>query len=194
LNKIPEILLENRTINNQTPNSKFWKYLAILTIILFCISIITVLYISKQQKITKNKLQDADRNNEVLTTRLSFLQDASSKVAEDLAIFRGHQVIHTKLKSKRDNDKILACVYWDKNSSTVFLDNCGLEQANEGQQYQLWAMQQQQVISLGLIENTNIHVGLQKMRLLKNANGFLLSIEQIGGSQKPTNVLASASF
>jgi len=76
----------------------------------------------------------------------------------------------------------LTTVYWDKNSRDGYLLANNLPQAEEGKQYQVWAMVNGNPVDAGLIEDCN---GVCKLKNIPNAQAFAITLEKKGCSPSP---------
>lgn len=77
----------------------------------------------------------------------------------------------------------LASVYWNNQSEEVYLTVQNLRKLSHEQQYQLWAIVNGKPVDAGVFNTGN---RLIKMRSLKGATAFAVTIEPAGGSVSPT--------
>jgi anti-sigma-K factor RskA len=82
-----------------------------------------------------------------------------------------------------------ATVYWDTTSKDVYLVVNNLPKPASDKQYQLWALLNGQPIDIGMVDN-DVFIGQKKLLLrMKNVRGaqaFAITLEKKGGSEKPT--------
>ena len=79
-----------------------------------------------------------------------------------------------------------ARIYWDPKASAVHIDPMTLAELPAGQQYQLWALVDGTPIDAGMIEKGVASHGLQRMKDVRQAQAFAITIEKEGGSLTPT--------
>lgn len=77
-----------------------------------------------------------------------------------------------------------ASVYWNAKTDEAYLNIQNLKTLTEEQQYQLWAIVDGQPVDMGVFD-FDVE-GLIKMKSIKNAAMFAVTIEPKGGSVNPT--------
>ncbi|MGH2623487.1 MAG: anti-sigma factor domain-containing protein, partial [Sphingobacterium sp.] len=78
-----------------------------------------------------------------------------------------------------------AVVFWDTQSSDVFLTAANLPEAPAGKQYQLWAIVQGQPVDAGVLPLSPKST-LVEMQGIASAEAFAITLEKEGGSAVPT--------
>jgi anti-sigma-K factor RskA len=76
-------------------------------------------------------------------------------------------------------------VYWDTTSRDVYLMVNNLPQPASNEQYQLWALLDNQPIDLGVFE-VKQEKFLIRMKNVQNAQAFAITLEPKGGSANPS--------
>jgi anti-sigma-K factor RskA len=97
-------------------------------------------------------------------TKLFVMRDPSTRMFE--------------LRSADTSTHYLARVYWNPVNHRTYVDMLSLPDAGEGKQYQLWAINADARIDAGICAIDES--GLQQMRDVDMASGWILSIEQKG--------------
>ena len=101
------------------------------------------------------------------------------------------------LKDTGGRDRPIAKVFYDVENATAYLDIVGLDLPEPGKQYQVWALlPDRSPEPVGIVENDNILNSLINIEYIPGAQGFAISVENLGGSDKPTEgaILALATF
>ncbi|MDN3686204.1 anti-sigma factor [Cyclobacterium jeungdonense] len=76
-------------------------------------------------------------------------------------------------------------VFWDRESSEVFLSVNQLAELDENSDYQLWAIGEDGPVGIGLV-NPAEKLNLQAMQAAGEVQAFAITIEPKGGSESPT--------
>lgn len=167
-----------------SPASGFdWKIAASLVLAIglgFMVAII-----SSQKTEIESQLIAAQSQNTAKELKLNELQSAVADIQSDLSILRNPDYNSIALNGTDNHPDAKVLVYWNKNTSEVYLDPVKLPSAPEGKQYQLWTIVDGAPVDMGMLSlDPNGH--LQKMKASGNAQAFAITVEQVGGSPTPT--------
>jgi anti-sigma-K factor RskA len=119
----------------------------------------------------QQQLSRADSTLQALRTDASLLQKPEMKMAA---------------MTGTSNPAIYATIYWDTTSKDVYLMVNNLPKPATDQQYQLWALLDGKPIDLGMIEARQERL-LYRMKNVREAQAFAITLEPKGGSPAPTN-------
>jgi anti-sigma-K factor RskA len=78
-----------------------------------------------------------------------------------------------------------ALIHWNAETNEVYFDAQAMPMSPINKQYQLWAIVNGKPVNAGMIDLASTTV-FQKMKLIKGAQAFAVTIENMGGSQSPT--------
>ncbi len=81
-------------------------------------------------------------------------------------------------------EESLATVFWNRETSEVYLFKNNLPTPEKGKQYQLWAIVDGQPVDAGMLDADC--EGLCKLKSIPNAQAFAITLEKEGGSPTPT--------
>lgn len=79
-----------------------------------------------------------------------------------------------------------ATVYWHHASKEVFVSVENLPPPGSMYQYRLWAVADGKALDAGALETDENYSALQRLKDVKNAQLFMITLENKGGSLKPT--------
>ena len=79
----------------------------------------------------------------------------------------------------------LVDVFWDKDSKEVLISVNQLASLDPNNDYQLWAIGEEEPIGIGLVDPGN-KLDLQMMDIASGVQAFAITIEPKGGSKSPT--------
>jgi anti-sigma-K factor RskA len=120
-------------------------------------------------------------------TRVADLYNTTTHLVEEqetlIAALADPQLQRIQLAGQVYDPQANALLFWQQQRQVVLLDPSGLQTPPAGYQYQLWYLLDGQPFDAGLI---SMDSELQKMKLVKNADAFAITLEPTGGSQSPT--------
>jgi anti-sigma-K factor RskA len=170
------------------------KYLAAAAVLLLVASTVLNFYLFRQYKdyseryssLLASQAQLAD-NNSALQTSLDDFQKTMGLIKDpNTSVIRmsGNLVP----KNGSPDPKSLATIYWNKNSSEVYLMVNALPKTASDKQYQLWAIVGGKPVSAGVFDMNQANVML-KMSNVRNAEAFAVTLEKSGGSETPQGAM-----
>ncbi len=155
-----------------------WKWVAAASIVLLAGSLVWAIFLNSE----KNEL--ASENNQ-LKEQLSSTA-ANADECRDMATALHRPGLRlAPLHGTNASPASLATVYWDTTSHDVYLIVNNLPAPASDQQYQLWALINDQPVDLGVFEMKQEKL-LVKMKNVTNAEAFAITLEPRGGSPAPT--------
>lgn len=101
----------------------------------------------------------------------------------ELTTIRSARTLKISLAGVESHTDADAVVYWDTNNKEVMIDCVDLPQADEGHEYQLWALDNGKPVDAGLFGNGS---SLKKLKKIDHAQAFAVTLEPKGGSVNPT--------
>ncbi len=160
--------------------------LSIAASIVFVITSIIYVF-SIQTKVNKlhgelSKTMAATTN---LEQQLSSQQTALIVATSKLQILSDPKIKTVGLKGMNSLASISALIHWNTESDAVYFNASKLPATATDKQYQLWAIVDGKPVDIGVIDLLNDST-FQKMRSVKGAQSFAVTIEKTGGSNSPT--------
>ncbi|MEZ4827928.1 MAG: anti-sigma factor [Bacteroidia bacterium] len=130
------------------------------------------------------QLEEAGKQVALLTQQQQSLAENYNKTAVQLSILKSQETQVITLGGLENKPEYSARVYWDKNSSQLYLSVGTLFTPEEDKQFQLWAIIDDKPVDLGVFDNTG---DLLKMKSVSgNVAAFAVTLEPRGGSENPT--------
>jgi anti-sigma-K factor RskA len=125
------------------------------------------------------------KNNE-LSDKLNESNNKLAQVEQDMKMLQGNPAIKIISMSGTDmSPQSYTTIYWDTTSHDVYLMINNLPQPPTDKQYQLWALLNGQPIDMGMIEITEKPLQLYRMKNVRSAQAFAITLEKKGGSSTP---------
>ncbi len=137
--------------------------------------------LTKELESSTNEKQQFETQLEAAKTSL----DANEKL---LTAIRDKNIITIPLQGQTVSPESYAKVYWNKNTTTIYLDVKGLPDPPKGKTYQVWSLKLNPLTptSLGTIDN--FIADTNKIFTIDNPNdsqAFGITLEPEGGSESP---------
>ncbi|WP_373285473.1 anti-sigma factor domain-containing protein [Puia dinghuensis] len=171
--------MENAKTSPPARSSGLLKFVAAAAVLL----LIGMAYLYYQ---TRQENKDLTSSNDRLRESLDTTKNILNKIVEEQKQVVGDpNTLVVNMVGTTVAPKSSANVYWDSASSSVYLVVKNMPKLPSDQQYQLWALIDNQKKDLGVFDATNDKVIL-KMKNTKKAQAFAITIEKRGGSESPT--------
>jgi anti-sigma-K factor RskA len=77
-------------------------------------------------------------------------------------------------------------MFWDKKTGKMYVIIHHLPQSSAQQDYQLWAMVNNQPVSVGILQDEIRGRFIEMSNVPADANAFIVTLEKTGGSNQPT--------
>ncbi len=153
------------------------SYLMVASFIgMFLASGLALWFWSDLQK-TNSRLAD-------LESRANATEIAYSRAAEELSLLRDRENHVVRMSTSETETQAFAVLYWNESTRTVWIDAERMPALNEGEQYQLWAIDENGPVDAGVFDGKRD--GLQKLKEVRSADQFAVTVEPEGGSSSPT--------
>ncbi len=176
----------NQVFLKSETNARY-KYLAAASIILLLISGLLNYNFWNKIKDAESEISVLNSNKEELAQQFTTVKNSFDQTLADVAVFRNTAFKTIVMKGIPAMDSTaLVKVYWNKNTQEAFLDVSKLPVPDNSKQYQLWALVDGKPIDAGVFDLSKSASGLQKMKLIQNAQAFAVTLEPRGGSVSPT--------
>jgi hypothetical protein len=172
----PESLIQPKPV-------RVWQYMTAASILLFVISAALNLYFYKNYKTASDQYQalltertSLQASNDAYRTRLN-------KIDESMKLMADPDMLMVKMPGVKGKENSLATVCWDTKTKDVYLLANRLPDTQSNQQYQLWALVDGKPVDAGMIGDCTD--GFCKMKNIKKAQAFAITLEKKGGSPTP---------
>jgi len=172
-------------LKDQNKSIRLYK-LGIAASVIFIITSVVYIF-SLQDKLNKtvDKLAQTTTSkikaDEELLTQQASLIILSSK----LDILSDPKVKSIPLKGMNSLESHSALVHWNSTTNDVYFNVLALPPSPTDKQYQLWAIVDGKPVDIGVIDLAGDST-FQKMKSVKDATAFAVTIEKAGGSEAPT--------
>lgn len=144
--------------------------------------------IQLNQKLGKMNRELAELNaaKSYMADELKIQQTSLSNMNTEIRVLADPNVKTVALKGMNSMDKKSAMVHWNMHTEEVYFNASILPSAPSNKQYQLWAIVDGKPVDAGMIDMNATASVFQKMKSVKGAQAFAVTIENMGGSPVPT--------
>lgn len=177
------------SINNSAKTSDFYKYAFAASVALLIVSVILLLNLNNQLKESNSQLAIFKLSNEQFTNRVNYMDRELEDSRKFLEIYqKPSQFKMVNLKGSTKAPKASMMVAFNPEKEDVMIDLSSLEMPlnDDDHQYQLWALVDGKPVDLGVFDSSENNSGMKRMKSVKGAQAFAVTLEPKGGSVNPT--------
>ncbi len=169
--------------------SSFYKYAFAASVALLLVSVILLINLNNRLRESNTQLAVMQSENQQFSNKVNNMSQELEDSKKFLQIYQ--QPAQYKLVSLKGSPKAPSAsmmVAFSPENTDVMIDLSSLNMpSNDGQhQYQLWAMVDGKPVDLGVFDSTEDHSGMKRMKSVKGAQAFAVTLEPKGGSINPT--------
>lgn len=194
LNTINNVDQENNTSSINTEgaslkNLKFYKYALAASLSLLFLS--AILLFNLKNKLNESYVQLAvlQSNNQKFSNQVNFKESELRNIKNALQFYQNpasYKLVTLKGSAKAPEASLLVALNEDKEEVMIDLSSLKMPSNDQEHQYQLWAMVDGKPIDLGVFDAKTDSTGMKKMKFIKDAQSFAVTLEPKGGSLNPT--------
>ncbi|MBY5958397.1 anti-sigma factor [Membranicola marinus] len=166
---------------NRDPSNFPWRIAASILLIVSCGLLYFLITLEDDYE---SEIESQRTNITTLQDKLDNLSHELANQQDQLAILSSPSILKIPLAAANEEEQGNALVFWDASDQNVYLDPSQLPSVDDDQQYQLWALKDNQPIDLGTVLKGDI--GFQQMKKATEADAFAITLEPLGGSEQPT--------
>lgn len=135
-------------------------------------------------------LQNQNLHDRIQTNQTQFSQSkvACDDLQREVRFLKDVSTRPVVMNGTPESPTSIAAVYVNPRSENIYIGNLQLPPPPSGKQYQLWAIVNGKPASMGVFEFPTSGSVFIEAPFVKNAQGFAISLEDVGGSPTPTKV------
>lgn len=174
---------------NQLKNIRFYKYGFAASVALLILSLIALINMRSQLKESQNQITALQLSNRQYSSRVNFVEKQLDEANQSLSIFHKpdeYKIVSLKGTPKAPSARMMVAFNPEKAEVMIDLASVEMPANDNSHQYQLWALVDGKPVDLGVFDADRDSVGMIKMKSLKNAQAFAVTLEPRGGSINPT--------
>ncbi|MBI3234215.1 MAG: anti-sigma factor [Bacteroidetes bacterium] len=141
-----------------------------------------------QQKLGRlnSELRELTAAKSYLAQEIKIQQTSITSINQRLQIVTSPGVKSVTLNGMNSLASKAAMVYWNAKTEEVYFNISGLPDSPATKQYQLWAIVNGKPVDAGVLDMSSGDSVFQKMKPVKGASAFAVTIEKAGGSPTPS--------
>jgi anti-sigma-K factor RskA len=162
----------------------YWKYATAASVVFALFASYLAANYRQRWVDTKGSLDKLIAQNERMANDYNTVNQKLDKIQDDLLIIENNSFTKVMLKGTPNEPGALASVYWNANTQEVFLRVQELKGISKENQFQLWAIVDGKPVDAGVFDSD--FAGLLKMKDIKGAVAFAVTVEPRGGKESPS--------
>lgn len=180
---LPEQKPVYRTLN---PGLNRYQWLAAASVILFFASAAINWELYKRMNFAEEEAALLRNNNALLSDENGNIRTSYDLMRQQYAFLENKNLVAGNLLGTAAFPELEALVFWDKLKGDVYLIANELQPLTEGEQYQLWALDNGQPKDAGLLPLEFEDGTAYKLGNISSSQAFAITIEKKGGAAAPT--------
>lgn len=167
-----------------TPPASYWRYATAASIVLALITSYLAINYRQLWMETRTSLDNLIAQNQQIAQDYSQVNHKLDKIQKDLLIIENTAFKKVIMKGTDNEPGALASVYWNASTEEVFISIQNLKAIAKENQFQLWAIVDGKPVDAGVFDGGMD--GLLKMKNIKGAAAFAVTVEPRGGKPSPS--------
>ena len=169
--------------------SSFFKYAFAASVALLLLSLYTIVNLKSQLNESNNRIADLESSNQKFSSRVNYVEKQLSDTKQTLTVYQNpaeFKMVALKGLPKSPNAKMMVAFNPSKEEVMIDLASLKMPENDSEHQYQLWALVDGKPVNLGVFDMKADSAGMIKMKPVKSAQAFAVTLEPRGGSINPT--------
>lgn len=156
------------------------------SLLLFVTSLVYNVLLNQKLSEVNGELAQLNASRSIMAQEMEVQQVSLQKMNNEIQVIAHPMVKTVALKGMNSMDKQSAMVHWNTETEEVYFNASVLPQSPENKQYQLWAIVNGKPVDIGMIDSNSVANVFQRMKSVKGAQAFAVTVEKMGGSPVPT--------
>jgi anti-sigma-K factor RskA len=175
---------KGRIVQFQSTTVTAWKYATAASLIVAVASSVLAFMFWINWKRTESDLNERIELTGRMAEEYNSVNQRLDKIEDDLQIYDNPAFNKVVLNGTNHAPEAMATIYWNQSTADVYISLQNMKSLSRDNQYQLWAIVDGKPIDMGMFDGEI--AGLIKMKSVKNASAFAVTIESRGGRPVPT--------
>lgn len=167
---------------------KFYKYAFAASLTLLFLSSALLLNVNNKLNESYVQLAALQSVNQKFSKQVNFKENELINTKNALQFYQNptsYKLITLKGSAKAPQASLLVALNEDKEEVMIDLSSLRMPSNDQEHQYQLWAMVDGKPVDLGVFDAKDDSTGMKKMKFIKDAQSFAVTLEPKGGSINP---------
>jgi anti-sigma-K factor RskA len=172
------------TANMVEGRFNYWSWAFAASVVFALVASYLAFYYRGQWIESQVALNEYIAQHQQMAENYNTVNQRLDKLQSDLSIMENTQFVKVIMTGTENDPQAQASVYWNTSSEEVFVSIQSLKQISQENQYQLWALVDGKPVDAGVFDGH--FEGLLKMKNIKGAQAFAVTVEPRGGLPAPT--------
>lgn len=177
------------SIQRTSGDIKFYKYAFAASLVLLFISIVLLINLNSKLKESYNQIAVLESGNQKFSNQVNYMERKLSETKNTLQYYQNpasYKLITLKGSDKAPEASIIVAFNPDREEVMIDMSNLKIPLNDKEHQYQLWAIVDGKPVDLGVFDSESAAIGMKKMKSVKSAQAFAVTLEPRGGSVNPS--------
>lgn len=175
------------SIKNETEGRlNLYKLGIAASLLLFLTSLMYNVQLNRKLSKVNGELAELNAAKSYMADQLNIQQASLVTMNLELQVLSDPKIKTVALKGMNSLEKHSAMIHWNTGTDEVYFNASALPITPTAKQYQLWAIVDGKPVDAGMIDMSATAQVFQKMKSIKGAQAFAVTIENMGGSAVPT--------
>jgi len=177
------------SMNSSGKTSDFYRYAFAASVALLIVSAILLLNLNNKLRESNSQLAILQLSNEKFTNRVNFMDRELEDSRKFLEIYQNpsqFKMVSLKGSSKAPKASMMVAFNPEKEDVMIDMSSLAMPSNDDDHQYQLWALVDGKPVDLGVFDSSENNAGMKRMKSVKGAQAFAVTLEPKGGSVNPT--------
>lgn len=169
--------------------SPFFKYAFAASVALLLLSLYTIVNLKSQLNESNSRITALESSNQKFSSRVNYVEKQLLNTQQTLEVYQNpaeFKMVALKGLPKLPAAKMMVAFNPLKEEVMIDMASLKMPQNDNAHQYQLWALVDGKPVDLGVFDMKADNAGMVKMKSVKNAQAFAVTLEPRGGSVSPT--------
>ncbi|MEQ8530371.1 MAG: anti-sigma factor [Imperialibacter sp.] len=182
---LPESSLAGRQMHLQPTGETKGSWMMAASVTIALLSFAAAIFYFQKYNSVSGEYEALVSQNSMMAQELNQVKNSLDQNEQLLGLATDESTKRVQLDATKEDSNLQLFVYWNTASEEVYLDLGNLGAPGDQQDYQLWAIVEGKPVDMGLIDFTNPN-SLVKMKNIKGAVAFAITLEPKGGLESPT--------
>ena len=167
---------------------QFYKYAFAASLALLFISIILLVNLNSKLNDSYTEIAVLQTGNQRFSNQVNYIDEELRDTRNALRFYQNqaaYKLVTLKGSAKAPTASILVAFNPEEEEVMIDLSSLKMPSNDKEHQYQLWAMVDGKPVDLGVFDSDVDSTGMKKMKSIKNAQAFAVTLELRGGSTNP---------
>ena len=175
---------------NAGSSSDFYKYAFAASVALLVVSAILLINLNNKLKESNTQIAVLQSANTKFSSQVNYMNTELEDSRKFLEIYQkpaDYKLVNLKGSPKAPKANMLVAFNPVKEEVMIDLSSLNMPSNDKEHQYQLWALVDGKPVDLGVFDSSDdAKSGMKRMKSVKGAQAFAVTLEPMGGSVNPT--------